>query len=313
MTANKKYPLISIIVPTFERSALLPRALKSIFSQTWKHIEVVVVDDNIPGSRWEKDTCQGLAPYMNRENFLYLKTTGKTGGGAARNFAIRQCHGEYVAFLDDDDRYLPEKLEKQVCFMMENELDGSYHDVIWHNMQERLVEYRSMDLTKDYSTESLLRTHILHSIAPTSIYMFRRDKLMTTEGFGEVPSGQDFILMLRCIEKNMKIRYLKGAYVVQYLHDGTRISLGDNKVKGENMLFELKHKYFSLLTRQERVYVKFRHYAVLSFASMRSKRWGMAMKYAVWTIAVSPFYCAKEAIRYFGSKFVKQDCQKNKY
>lgn len=307
MISNENNPLISIIVPTFERSSLLPRALESIFSQTWKNIEVVVVDDNIPGSEWEQNTCQALAPYRNRKNFLYLKTTGKTGGGAARNFAIRQCHGDYVAFLDDDDRYLPQKLDKQIRFMMENKLDGSYHDVMWYNTHEKLVEYRSMDITEDYSTEGLLRTHILHSIAPTSIYMFRRDKLMTTEGFGEVPSGQDFILMLRCIEKNLKMRYLEGAYVVQYLHDGTRISLGDNKIKGENMLFELKHQYFYLLTRKERVYVKFRHYAVLAFASMRSKRWGKAVKYAVQTIAVSPFYCAKETVRYFGSKFVKQN------
>lgn len=295
-------PLISVIVPTFERSNLLPRALDSIFNQTWANFEVVVVDDNIPGSHWEAETRQVLEPYLNKENFLYLKTSGKTGGGASRNHAIRQCHGDYVAFLDDDDRYLPDKLEKQITFMLEHDLDGSYQDVKWYDSNEKLVEYRSMNYTDDYSTEGLLKAHILHSIAPTAIYMFRTDKIRETEGFGEVIMGQDFYLMLRCIEHGMKIRYMPGAYVVQYLHNGKRISLGSNKIKGENMLYELKHQYFHLLTRQEQNYVKFRHYAVLSFASMRSKRFVRAAGYAVITVCSAPLVCVKEASRYFGSK-----------
>lgn len=303
MTDDKNQPLISVIVPTYERADLLPRALDSIYGQTWSRTEVVLVDDNISGSKYEKETLKALAPYMNRDNFLYLKTEGKIGGGAARNYAIRQCHGDYVAFLDDDDRYLPEKLEKQYNFMCAENLDGSYHDVKWYDENERLVEYRYMEYTKEYGGEELLKAHILHSICPTAIYMFRRDKLTETEGFGEVPSGQDFILMLRCIESGMKLGYLKGAYVIQYLHRGKRISLGENKVKGENMLYSLKHKYFHLLTRKERQYVKFRHFAVLAFSSMRSRRPRLAVEYALKTVGSSPQYCVVETIRYFTSKF----------
>lgn len=306
MAEHEKHPLISVIVPTFERSSMLPRALDSIISQTWDHTEIIVVDDNLPGSSWEKTTYEVLIPYMARENFRYLKTAGGTGGGAARNLALKHCSGEYVAFLDDDDRYLPEKLERQVRFMMENQLDCSFHDVMWFNSKERLVEYREMNFTDDFSKEGLLKAHILHSIAPTSIYMIRRDRVMDTEGFGEVPSGQDFILMLRCIEKGMKMLYMKGAYVVQYLHRGTRISLGDNKILGENRLYRLKHRYFYLLTDEEQVYVRFRHNAVLAFACMRSGRLGQAAGYALKTVRISPSYCVRESVRYFGSKFRKE-------
>ena len=90
--------------------------------------------------------------------------------------------------------------------------------------------------------------------------------------------------------------------MVQYLHGGKRLSLGDNKVKGENMLYDLKHKYFHLLSRKERNYVKFRHYAVLSFASMRSHRPIRAAYYAAITVFSAPLVCVKEGIRYFGSK-----------
>ena len=296
------FPLISVIVPTFARSALLSRALDSILTQSWPNIEIIVADDNIPGSEWEQKTLQSLQPYLKKENIVYVKTSGKTGGGASRNLAIRHCHGTYVAFLDDDDRYLPNKLRDQVQFMMEHHLDGSYQDVKWFDSNEKLVEHRLMNYTEDYSINGLLRAHILHSIAPTSIYMFRRDALMQTEGFGEVSSGQDFILMLRCIESGMKIRYMPGTYVIQYLHDGERISTGDTKVKGENMLYELKHQYFHLLSKQEQRYVTFRHYAVLSFASMRSKRPLRALGYAAVTVCTAPLVCVKEGIRYFSSK-----------
>lgn len=302
MTDQTRSPLISVIVPTFERSDMLPRALDSIFQQTWPNVEVVVVDDNIPCSDWEKKTNAALEPYREHPNLILLKTTGATGGGAARNLAIRHCSGEYVAFLDDDDRFLPNKLENQIGFMLEHQLDASYHDVEWVDSNEKLVELRSMDHTKDFSTDALLKTHILHSLCPTAIYMIRRDRLIQTEGFGEVPSGQDFILMLRCIESGMKMGYLPGAYVIQYLHRGARISLGDNKIRGENLLYQLKHEYFHLLTPQERNYVRFRHYAVLSFASLRSRRPLRAAGYAVQTVCSSPVSCIKEGVRYFRSK-----------
>lgn len=300
--SNRMNPLISVVVPTFERSQFVARALDSIYNQSWKNFEIILVDDNIPDSRWEAETKKILEPYCERGKLIYVKTSGAVGGGAARNLALQYCNGEYITFLDDDDRYLPDKLETQVKFMMKYKLDGSFQDVKWHNEEEKLVELRKMDYVTDYSKEGLLKAHILHSICPTSIYMFRRDKLMETEGFGEVPSGQDFILMLRCIESGMKMKYMPGVHVIQYIHKGKRISLGKNKVIGENNLYRLKHKYFHLLSKKEKNYVKFRHYAVLSFSSMRSGNMLQAAGYAIITVLSSPYDCCKEAIRYFRSK-----------
>ncbi len=310
MTTANNHPKISVVVPTYARADMLTRALDSIYAQTYPYIEVVVADDNHADTDYEKQTLATLAPYRERPNFVYVKTTGGTGGGAARNCALKCCTGDYIAFLDDDDRYLPDKLEKQLAFMQAHDLDGSYQDVRWVDENEKLVELRSMDYTDDFSKEGLLRAHILHSIAPTAIYMFRREALMKTEGFGEVPSGQDFILMLRCIESGMKLGYMPGVYVVQYLHSGARVSLGSGKVRGENMLYELKHSYFHLLSGKERGYVRFRHYAVLAFASLRSKRPLRAAGYAIVTVCVAPLTCIREGIRYFSSKKEKESKEK---
>lgn len=298
----EKQPLISVIVPTCKRSDMLNRAVDSILNQTWENIEIVIVNDNEPDSDFDKATKLSLEKYKDNEKVKIISTTGLTGGGKARNLAIKHCNGEYVAFLDDDDRFLPEKLETQYSFMVENELDMCYQDVKWHDENDKLIEFRKMDYVDDFSKDSLIRYHILHSIAPTAIYMIKREKLLLTEGFGEVIMGQDWFLMLRCIEAGLKIGYMPGAYVIQYLHSGERISLGDNKIKGENALYEYKRNYYKYLTKRDIKYVDFRHYAVLTFASLRSKRYGEAVKYGIRTALISPINCVKEARKYFGGR-----------
>lgn len=298
---NENYK-ISIIIPTYKRSDFLGRAIESVLNQTYQNIEILVSDDNLPDSDFAKEAKQKVESYSSTGKVKYLKTTGKTGGGAARNFAIKYCTGDYVAFLDDDDVFIPEKLEKQLEFMLKNNLDMSYQDVKWFDENDKLVEFRKMDYVTDFSKNELLKQHILHSIAPTAIYMIKREALLKTEGFGEVIMGQDFILMLRCIEADLKIGYMPGAYVHQYLHSGERISLGQNKIDGENNLYELKKKYYYLMNNKEIRYVKFRHNAVLMFATLRSKMYGKVLGYGFKAFFLSPKACMQEAKRYFGGR-----------
>ena len=294
-------PLVSVIIPTCKRSDMLSRAVESVLNQTWNNIEVIIVNDNIPDSDFDKETKEVLLKYQGDDKVRLICTSGHIGGGAARNFAIKYCSGDYVTFLDDDDRFLPDKIEKQLLYMQDKDLDMCYQDVEWHNENEKLVEYRKMDYVDDFSKEGLIRNHILHSICPTSIYMIKRNELLKTDGFGEVIMGQDWFLMLRCIEAGLRIGYMPGAYVVQYLHNGERISLGDNKIKGENFLYEYKKKYYYLLSKRDVKYVKFRHYAVLAFTCLRSKKLFRAIKYALETFFTSPYYCIIEFKRYFNN------------
>lgn len=301
MEKNKNY-LVSVIIPTYKRSDFLSRAIESVLNQTYKNIEIIVSDDNLPESDFCKETAKKVKAFESTGKVKYIKTAGQTGGGAARNFAIKHCTGDYVTFLDDDDVFIPEKIEKQLGFMLENDLDMSYQDVKWFDEKDKLVEFRKMDYVTEFTKDELLRQHILHSIAPTAIYMIKREALLKTEGFGEVIMGQDFILMLRCIEADLKIRYMAGAYVHQYLHSGERISLGQNKIDGENNLYELKQKYYHLLSKKQIRYVKFRHYAVLMFATLRSKMYSKVLGYGIKAFFLSPKDCFAETKRYFGGR-----------
>ncbi|MDD3254179.1 MAG: glycosyltransferase family 2 protein [Lachnospiraceae bacterium] len=295
-------PLVSVLVPTYKRSDYITRALESIYTQTYRNIEVVVVDDNVPETEFHKKTLEVLSPYFERPNFKYVKTAGATGGGAARNFGLKHCTGDYIAFLDDDDRYLPDKIEKQLHFTIEHELEMSYQDVQWNDEQERVVEIRRMDRVTDFSQQGLLRAHIVTAIAPTSIYMIKCTALLKTEGFGEVPRGQDFIFMLRCIEAGLRIGYVPGVHVVQYIHDGERISVGDKFIQAQTKIYELMCSYKPILSKQERRYVDFRFNAVCAFSCLRGKQLGKAVPFAAKAFFISPADCFKEAKRFLSGR-----------
>ena len=294
---------VSVLVPTYKRSDLLPRALDSILAQTYKNVEIVVVDDNPPESEYRKKTEAVMNRYMEENpSVKYVRTTGATGGGAARNFGLKYCTGEYIAFLDDDDRYLPDKIETQLAFMQERQLDMSYQDVQWNDARERVVEVRRMDRAKDYSQKELLRAHIVNAIAPTSIYMIRRDALLKTEGFGEVARGQDFIFMLRCIEAGLKIAYMPGVHVIQYIHSGERISVGEKFIQAQTQVYELMCSYKGILSKEDQRYVDFRFNAVCAVSCARGKRFAKAIPFAVKAFLISPADCFKEAKRFVAGR-----------
>jgi len=98
---------VSVIIPTFNRAAIVSRAIESALSQTYRDIEVVVVDD---GS--SDDTRSVVEGFGDRVRYFYQENAGVT---AARNSAIRHARGEFLAFLDSDDAWAPWKLESQVA------------------------------------------------------------------------------------------------------------------------------------------------------------------------------------------------------
>ncbi|KTG11014.1 hypothetical protein AUR64_07560 [Haloprofundus marisrubri] len=107
-------PLVSVVLPTYDRPAYLRAAVESVFEQTYDAVELLVVDDHSP---------RPAAPVVDemdhdgRHTVRVIRHDENRGGSAARATGIRAATGEYIAFLDDDDEWLPTKLEKQVAVM----------------------------------------------------------------------------------------------------------------------------------------------------------------------------------------------------
>lgn len=292
---NKK---VSVIIPTYKRSEFLERAIESALNQTYTNIEIIIVDDNDPNSSFRIDTEKKMEKYQANTKIRYIKNKSNLGGALARNEGIFKATGDFITFLDDDDIYLPEKIAIQVKFMVDNKLDLSFTDVIFHNSDSILVDYREHYYIKQLANEELLKQHILHHLTPTATYMFKTEKVKKIGGFDDVQMGQEFMLMLKAIESGFNIGYLASAHVIQYLHDGERISVGQKKLEKEVELYNFKKKYFKVLNIRQRRYVKFRHHAVMTIVGLRSKKFKLTMKHLLKAISASPQDCFLEVINH---------------
>jgi len=105
-------PKVSVIIPTYNAANYLSETIESVLAQTYKDFEIIVIDD---GST--DNTKEVVAPYLDRIMFLEVPNGGPA---KARNRAIRESSGKYVAFLDADDIWYPDKLERQLTVFAEN-------------------------------------------------------------------------------------------------------------------------------------------------------------------------------------------------
>lgn len=116
---------ISVIIPAYNRADLLPRTLESVARQTLKPREVIIVDDQSPDNT--REVCAVLIEkYKDQLEIIYVLHDVNKGEGGSRNTGIRAARGEYVAFLDSDDEWHPEKLERQAAFLATNKADGVF-------------------------------------------------------------------------------------------------------------------------------------------------------------------------------------------
>lgn len=113
-------PLVSIIIPTYNRAHFLRLTLESIANQTYQNFEVFVVDDGSPNDEAQL-VCE------NFEKVTYHKIENSGGPAKPRNLGIQKAKGKYIAFVDDDDIWLPTKLEKQVAILEQNTDFGLVH------------------------------------------------------------------------------------------------------------------------------------------------------------------------------------------
>lgn len=104
-------PLVSVIIPTYNRKALLPRAMRSVLAQSMTDLELIVVDDG------SQNSCADVVESFSDPRAHYVRHPRNRGLPAARNTGIRVARGRYIAFLDDDDQWVSHKLARQLQLM----------------------------------------------------------------------------------------------------------------------------------------------------------------------------------------------------
>ena len=115
--------LVSIITPTFNCGRFIAETIESVFAQSYSNWEMLIVDDCSTDNT--KDIVLKYSQKDRRIRYYCLERN--SGAAIARNTALKMAKGRWVAFLDSDDLWLPNKLERQLDFMMRNEISFSYH------------------------------------------------------------------------------------------------------------------------------------------------------------------------------------------
>jgi glycosyltransferase involved in cell wall biosynthesis len=210
------HPLVSVVVPVYNGERYLRQALESALGQTYRSLEIVVVDDGSTDG-----SPQLIASFGSR-----LRSLRQANGGVAlaRNSGIRAAHGELIAFLDQDDWWMPEKIEKQVALFLADERLGLAHTAIlqYSDSAAAFVEpvyltHRSPQLQGDCFEELLLGNAIFNSST-----MIRKNVLQKSGTFDPgIPGNtvQDYDLWLR-IARHFPFAYLPQQLTALRLHDG---------------------------------------------------------------------------------------------
>ncbi len=186
-------PVISVIIPTYNRAHLVKDAIDSVLSQTYRDFEIIVVDD---GST--DNTKEVLAPYRDKVKYIYQENQGLS---AARNTGIRGARGEYIGFLDSDDLWLPPKLEKQVQILKE------YKDIAFVYTNFIFIDETGKFIKVGCKAKSLVSGYILGNLLLSKTVTSPVTWLVRKTCFEDV--GLFDIRFKRSEERDMEIRIAK--------------------------------------------------------------------------------------------------------
>ncbi len=205
--------MISAVIPAYNRARTIGRAIDSILAQTQPVEEILVVDDAS-----SDDLASAVDPYG--ETVRLVRHARNQGASAARNTGIEEARGDTIAFLDSDDSWAPEKIEKQMAFMGETGLAASCTNfqVVSAGQDDGRAAWRPYDETLDL-TDMVWGCYV----SPGSTLICRKSVLQELGGYDvSFPRYEDWDLLLRMVRLDGRIGFLNQALSTVYL--GTHLS-----------------------------------------------------------------------------------------
>ncbi len=205
---------VSVVIPAYNAEATIGRALNSIAGQTQLPAEIIVVDDGSADATAE--TARALQPEFEPAR-LVVVTQPNAGAGAARNRAIAEATQPYLAFLDADDEWLPEKLARSMDVMRDDDFVLVAHDYLDHTPSGDVhVDCRRrFEDGRDPYLSLYLKGYI-----PSISVVTRRDAVLACGGFDEtLRNAQDFDLWLKLLADPESRFTLFGEALARYRHD----------------------------------------------------------------------------------------------
>lgn len=248
--------MISVIITTYKRPPeMLKRAIDSVISQSNKDWELLVIDDS-PSDYEYRPAVKSMVEAFKNYKIRYIPLEKNSGGCVARNRGIRESKGDFITFLDDDDRYLEKKLELQLEALEKNPEAGWVSGFAYSCHINNQGEITEKKLVKTQAHGGMVFDDlILDNYIPSVSAMVKREVLDSVGGFDEkMPAAQDLDLWLR-IAQISELVVVKEPMIYQCIHPGERVTRSpEKKLKAYELILE---KYSEYMEQHSKVKAKY--------------------------------------------------------
>ena len=197
--------LVSIIMPSWNTARFIAESIKSVQNQTYQNWELLIVDDcSTDGSD------EVVRPFLRDKRIKYYKNEKNSGAALSRNRAMREAQGEWIAFLDSDDLWKPEKLEKQISFMKEHNYNFSYTEYEKIDEEDRLLNVY-------VSGPDYVDKHLMYRYD----YIGQLTMMYSVKNFGliqikDIKKNNDYAIRLQLFKENGACCYLLKENLADY-------------------------------------------------------------------------------------------------
>lgn len=224
-------PLVSVIIPTYNRGRLILNSVNSVLNQTYKNIELIVVDD------CSTDDTKEIIESITDSRIKYIKLEKNSGACVARNKGIEVSRGEFIAFNDSDDLWLPEKINRQIDFFNKKNADIVLCKMECRTPENKFIHnFPNIDLDKEISYKELLK----YNSASTQTIFGKADCFKQIIFDAKMPRLQDWDEILR-LSQNFKVFYQNEILVHTFFQKDSISTHPEKGVFAMEKLFE-KHR-----------------------------------------------------------------------
>lgn len=250
-------PLISIITPVYNAGNYIRDCIQSVQSQSYQNWELILVDDCS-----NDNSVDIINEYIGDSRIKLYRNTVNRGAAVTRNRGLDVCNGEYIAFLDSDDFWSLDKLEKQVTFMQKNNLDMSHGHYYFCHMDGKVFKQVKTDNKIEY--QDLLKGN---QFKPTTVML--SSTLVGCSRFENI-KHEDFAYFLDCLKRtDYSMSYTED---IDSFYRVGHLSVSSNKLKSALWTWRIYRDYEKLGLLSSMKY--FLHYAINGFIKHKVNRQG---------------------------------------
>lgn len=232
---------ISVVISTYNRADVLPRAIESVLKQTFSDFELIIIDDG--STDRTREIVENFERKDNRVRYIYQENSG--GPSSPKNTGIKNAQGEYIAILDSDDEWMPEKLAKQMALFNENPNLGfvSCNSIVVDGIRKKEWVYKIPRYKKSEIFENIMARDYMGS---GSGMVYKKSVFSNVGFFDEnLKSSQDKEMRMR-LAQEYEFDFIDESLFKYYVHKENRSKvLGiEGKEKDHEYIFEKYRKYY---------------------------------------------------------------------